>query len=803
MNAYEEQLKLEETMVGLGQDRYLKKMTTSEESELPPGVIILRQMVAPVTDALTEWAEGMLAGNPGKGAACVKTIRDAGYAECSFIALRACINGITGQQKYGAVAVDISKSIQKMIDFRDFQKFDAKAAYFLDKDLEGKGNTRHRAAIISKRRHDAEHVDTRWASTLEYQVGSRLIETIIETTGFFVHENQQVGAHKTEKYLVATQDVMDWLRKQHQKCALLQPFTMPMLVSPVDWTTSYDGGYLGIRNTLLKTDNKKQLDLIEQSAGSMSTVYTAVNKLQATGWRINHRVYKVMQALWEIGGDRAGLPPRDGKLVPNRPFDIDENEVAMKQWKKEATLVHDYNHRATGKVMVIGQKLMIADKFIKKIFYFPYSLDWRGRAYPIGTALNPQGDDSAKALLEFAVGKPLGTEQAVHWLYIHIANTFGFDKAGYEDRIEWVEAHASEIYDYGTYPLDNQGWTDAADPFSFLAACYEFVGYMHNGLDHVSHLPIQVDGTCNGLQHYSAMLRDSIGGAATNLVPADKPADIYTQVANKANKYLSEQALLGVEGAAELAGTINRRLAKRNTMTVPYAVSRYGMTDQIKGEFKKMRDEGCMIDLQGLTDAQSVKLIVEANCHAINETVVAASAAMAFLKSVARVASEGITELRWITPAGLPILQKYQDRGTKCVDITVNGKRLQFKTAGDKDSLDKRGQTSAIAPNFIHSLDAAHLQSTIVKAAAEGINSFCFIHDSYGTHAADMPLLAIILREVFVEQYSIDVLTEFRDGIVEQLVTAGYPKIAAKLPPVPTQGTLDLQGILESQYFFA
>ncbi len=35
------------------------------------------------------------------------------------------------------------------------------------------------------------------------------------------------------------------------------------------------------------------------------------------------------------------------------------------------------------------------------------------------------------------------------------------------------------------------------------------------------------DGTCNGLQHYAALARDSGCGAAVNLLPADRPQDVY------------------------------------------------------------------------------------------------------------------------------------------------------------------------------------------------------------------------------------------------------------------------------------
>lgn len=39
------------------------------------------------------------------------------------------------------------------------------------------------------------------------------------------------------------------------------------------------------------------------------------------------------------------------------------------------------------------------------------------------------------------------------------------------------------------------------------------------------------DGSCNGLQHYAALGRDSVGAASVNLVPSDVPQDVYSSVA--------------------------------------------------------------------------------------------------------------------------------------------------------------------------------------------------------------------------------------------------------------------------------
>lgn len=48
----------------------------------------------------------------------------------------------------------------------------------------------------------------------------------------------------------------------------------------------------------------------------------------------------------------------------------------------------------------------------------------------------------------------------------------------------------------------------------------------------ISHLPVYQDGSCNGLQHYAALGRDEEGGREVNLVPAEKPSDVYSSVAH-------------------------------------------------------------------------------------------------------------------------------------------------------------------------------------------------------------------------------------------------------------------------------
>lgn len=68
-------------------------------------------------------------------------------------------------------------------------------------------------------------------------------------------------------------------------------------------------------------------------------------------------------------------------------------------------------------------------------------------------------------------------------------------------------------------------WQQAEDPFQALAAAYEIRAAIASGnpATYVSHSPVMMDGSCNGLQHYAALGRDLEGGASVNLLKADKP----------------------------------------------------------------------------------------------------------------------------------------------------------------------------------------------------------------------------------------------------------------------------------------
>ena len=85
---------------------------------------------------------------------------------------------------------------------------------------------------------------------------------------------------------------------------------------------------------------------------------------------------------------------------------------------------------------------------------------------------------------------------------------------------------------------------------------------------------------------------------------------------------------------------------------------------------------------------------------------------------------------------------------------------------------------------------------TILEARRKyDIESFSIVHDSFGTHACDMERLAIVIRTQFIKLYKGDVLGDFRDQIQAMTVT--------KLPEMPEYGILNINEVMESEFFFS
>ncbi len=582
---------------------------------------------------------------------------------------------------------------------------------------------------------------------------------------------------------------------------LAQPSYRPMVAKPDPWRKSEGnigiatGGYLG----------RRQFDLVKRAANSrirealqsadLSVVFQAINALQDTPWRINRGIYETVREALDRGLDLPGLVS-DGGIGDSVNPSARTNSPSAKWRNAQRGLMEAENAKRQGQLLLLQERMEVCKDFLDETFYFPYSLDHRGRAYPIPRALHPQSDDLGRALLRFADGKPLGRPGAF-WLSVHLANLAGLDKEPLDKRADWVREHETEISDFASAPLRDPHhpfWTIDEKPWSLLAACKEWVAYQKGGLGTLSYLPILMDGTCNGLQHLSAMGRDLPGGEWTNLVPSGAPKDIYQEVADRVILKVQHEADKGDPRAKEWVGRITRKTAKRATMNKPYSITPRGIQEALVHE--KHADhcanawDGALY-LAGLLDG------------CVKEVVAKAVEIMKKLREMAQELAKANRGLKWTTPSGFVVVHEERAPKIRRIElpyatgsgpITIRTVRIA-EDGGGRQRLNKTKQRNGIAPNFVHSMDAAHMMRTICGLHSEGCGHFAAIHDGYGVHACDVDLMNRLLREEFVKIYQEPVLERFWE---EQ--RRANPNV--RLPDPPETGDLDISVVLKSEYFF-
>ncbi len=815
------QLELEEESVALGIEQYRKRWTEAVRnktiSEMPPGVRILNTILDPMTASIEEFLVPRRGGgNLGRVRGVFKDIP---AMELAFITIRTVVDEIVQKQPSSEVAMKIGQSILDLIEYRKFKAQNPGFLYAIERNLET-NNPSHRRTVLMLQKRKAGIEDEPWSKETKFHIGWKLLCLLIESTG--VVELTKEGPQRY-RWIKPTALVEKYFREANAKCEVLHPVCLPMVVPPLPWEGVHGGGFLNNHKTnrykLIKTTNGKAL----KAQGKMPLVYRALNALQETPWRINKRVYEVIREIWSTTNGMGVLPPPDGDELPPKPWADDEEHKRMQQtspevvekWKREANEVYARNSEARTKRFTLSFQLLMAERFLNEPeIFFCWFLDWRGRMYPLQRHLSPYSDDAGRALLEFADGKPLG-ERGTYWLAVHGANSYGYDKVPFAERIEWVHEHEREILDSASNPIDGcRFWMDADKPFQFLAFCFEWAGVKREGACFISHVPVRMDGTCNGLQHFSALLRDREGAKATNLAPAERPSDIYGKVAKvvaelveqdlanrsvfKAEKSEDgslEQSLRFCDMAAVWHGKIDRRLCKENVMTTPYGVTKNGLRDQLLEQLKERGEDFLATD-----DNWNVCLYLAERVHeAIDRVVVAAQAGEQWFREVAKVMNEANKPLCWTAPSGFKVWHECREQESKVIATVLGKDRIRHTLKKDSERLNKRKQVSGISPNFIHSLDASHLVLTVNKCLDAGILSFAMVHDSYGTHAADIERMAGILREAFVEMYSAPILENFRNEVASQLPG----KLAGKIPPLPPRGDFDVQEVRESLYFFS
>ncbi|XP_063699964.1 DNA-directed RNA polymerase, mitochondrial isoform X2 [Culicoides brevitarsis] len=598
------------------------------------------------------------------------------------------------------------------------------------------------------------------------------------------------------------------LRGSMQDTLIMDANMVPMVSPPQPWSSQNHGGYLLMKSDFLRLQTQAVQQLQRMDETKEENLYPAIdsiNQLQSVPWKVNEDILDVILEVFKNGGsDKLNVPPPPSTLAP--PPDLDKSDATKEekiQHFKDKMMFKRRQAEMYSLWCDALYRLSLANHFRKKVFWLPHNLDFRGRAYSIPPHLNHLGSDLARCLLVFHQKKPLGPD-GFAWLKLHCINLTGLKKRdSVQERLLFAEEIMDEILDSADNPLNGRmWWTKSDEPWQTLSACQEIAKVLRSGdpENYLSSYPIHQDGSCNGLQHYAALGRDSIGAYSVNLAPCDVPQDVYSAVAALVEKMRAQEAATKPI-AKVLEGFIRRKVVKQTVMTTVYGVTRFGARLQIAKRLKEIDD----FPQEHVWEASNY--LTTKTLESLREMFTSAKEIQDWFTDCAKhISTTKAENIEWVTPLGLPVVQPYT---------------RSKKPTKDKQSMDiyekpnTMKQKNAFPPNFIHSLDSSHMMLTSMHCERAGL-TFISVHDCFWTHACNVPTMNKITREQFVALHSQPILEELSKFMIQkysynesEFAHNGSKEDIAKtkmnlsLKQVPKKGDFDLTNVLKSVYFFS
>ena len=344
--------------------------------------------------------------------------------------------------------------------------------------------------------------------------------------------------------------------------------------------------------------------------------------------------------------------------------------------------------------------------------YFPVSYDYRGRMYYRGGIITPQGSDLLKGMLRFADAAPIG-KHGRYAIELALADSLGI-KTPKREAISTIRKMALA-------PL----WTELTHGYQAAALAMElqdlllWIGSGNPEESFESGIICHQDATCSGLQIAAAITGCRETAIATNCVASSKDEareDVYGEVADLCAE--------GYSQGAEYARKYGRDMYKYALMIMGYGAGIKTIMRQCTDYLLTEHN----IDWE--FDEQS-KMELEAALHA------KCGATMALLSALQElVEAHGDDDLTW-NVNGTKVVQ----HKTEGVEHSAGSFKMEFDATYDQQ-LNKL----ALAPNFVHSLDASQMQFAVSFLNGKPVAA---IHDSLGTRPCDYWEAGVQVRKAF------------------------------------------------------
>jgi DNA-directed RNA polymerase len=598
-----------------------------------------------------------------------------------------------------------------------------------------------------------------WSTPKRCGISFFLIE-IAKEAGMVKVEKPFVAPSRTQTFLVFTKDYLEIQNKLLAQVESLSFHSWPLLVPPLPWVPStglsrhnYSGGY---HSDLCRT----QLPLCR---GSYNTVFSSattefLNTLGRTGWCIDRDVFEVASECFEKGMTVGALKSVFDRSLVERPMpehllSLPTDHEERRVWRKMQSALYEDHQKAVKRSVRSREALTLARQYLNHPrFYLSWSCDYRGRAYSQQPWLNPQATEVEKALIRLADGCRLDPS-GQQWVERAIGASFLGTKGSFDERQRWCQNNRDLIQAIASDPLGTiSHWVEADEPWHLLQLCLEYQRVVIDGTKSLWDIPLQVDATSSGLQLLSGSLLDPVGCLYSNVAgsSSDRPEDAYLEVVKRAQQI----AQANPEWQRYVQYLNHRSLGKASLLVAVYGGSHGTRVDRI---IQTLLSQKLYPDVLGWKDANAIATIIQKGSVQVFPL---AFAALSWIKKLGKTALQnGSTEFVWQTPTGDRIA--LQERASD--SITIATKHLgKLKVANSfSTELATKKMLNALAPSWVHSLDACVLKS----ALGDWKHPVASIHDCVAVLPSDMPHMLERLRKAYVFTVADDPLARLADDL--------------------------------------
>jgi DNA-directed RNA polymerase len=558
-----------------------------------------------------------------------------------------------------------------------------------------------------------------------------------------------------------------------------EPYMMPHRSRPPDWT-GFDARYDDRLGASFVRDWRPETRaaIADKFKGPFPHA-DAVNALQRVPFRINERVLLLVErfaaAILNDGVRDGARRTADEKRQDNERTVA--NDVGIAKWLTDA------------------------------LFWLTYNTDRRGRILAI-PHFNYGREDHVRGMFRFARGMPIG-DYGLQALEVHCAGVHGAThKKPSGERLQWIDDNRRLMERIADDPAGMfDYWRRADKPFAFLAACFELVEAWKDSRRFITTLPIEFDATCSGIQHLALLARDADAARLVNLTgDTERPQDVYGTVADAvmATLLVSDEdddrrhvrsAMMKAHPRGDhadwwrdrllkLDSSNRRKLFKRPVMTFAYSATDHGFAEQLVE---------ASLELLGEEPPKGAAMYlarkIRAACH---EKLKGPAAVMDHVCKLALAKADRGQFLTWENPSGFSVANDYRKSISRTIYLSHGRHRSELVVAdGALQKINRRKIKSAAAPNFVHSLDAAHLARVVNRSVLEGIKDVVTVHDCFACLAPH----ANRFKEIIFGE--LGVMYEEDDPL-----TALHARNAGNTVAPLERGSLDLDKVCSSGFSF-